>query len=69
MRGNILKAIFALAVIIQVLLLGIPEGHSNPDAGLDSFLQPLTDVVWGFALYAVRALLVTIVAAFFVYRM
>lgn len=70
MKGYVLQAIFALVVIAQVLLFGIPEASTTSQAtGLDAVFQPITDVLWGFVIYVIRAAVVTAIAAFFVRRL
>lgn len=61
MGPDLLKAVFVLGILLQVIWLGLPIPAPDQRGGVEAMLQPITGVVMGFAVYAFRALGVALV--------
>lgn len=68
MKGGALKAIFALAIFLQVLWFGLPIPTPDPQTGINELFDPVTEVVSGYLIYTLRAFVAVIIAALLLHR-
>lgn len=58
--------IFALIMLLQVQLWGLPIAPPDTDSTLDTMLNPLIKTVEGMAIYGLRALIPAFIAGLLV---